>query len=150
MKIVPNCLVEIEYEVLDADGELVESNEEGDALRFVVGDDDVPEKLTAALHGKCVGDEFEVAFGPGEIYEEYNPDGIVSVPRETIEEDVDLTPGQWIVVHLEGADLDDEEDSEMEMRVVEVDGDAVVLDANHPLAGQPVTFRVKVRDVRER
>lgn len=42
----------------------------------------------------------------------------------------------------------DEDDSSIEMRVVELRPDAVFLDANHPLAGQEVTFSVKVLSVR--
>lgn len=48
----------------------------------------------------------------------------------------------------EDGDEPDEDDSSIEMRVVELRPDAVFLDANHPLAGQEVTFSVKVLSVR--
>ncbi len=48
----------------------------------------------------------------------------------------------------DGDEEDDEDDSSIEMRVVELRPDAVFLDANHPLAGQEVTFAVKVLSVR--
>jgi len=57
----------------------------------------------------------------------------------------DEDEGEEIDGEDEGAD---EDDSSIEMRVVELRPDAVFLDANHPLAGQEVTFSVKVLSVR--
>ncbi len=147
MKIQPNCVVELDYEILDEDGTVVENSQDSGPLEFVQGSSDVPPALSSALEGKAVGDELDVAFGPGEAFGEFNPDGIVSVPREEFGEDVELEPGLWISVQLEEGE-GDEEDDVLEMRVVEVEPDAVILDANHPLADKPVTFRVRVRDVR--
>ena len=41
------------------------------------------------------------------------------------------------------------ESGELEARVVETNPEAVVVDANHPLAGQDITFSVRVADIRD-
>ncbi len=147
MKIQPNCLVELDYEILDGEGNVVDNSTDSGPLEFVQGGESIPPGLAAALDGKEAGDEVEVSFGPGEAFGEFNPEGIVSVPREEFGDDVPLEPGLWVEVQLEEGD-GDEEDDVLEMRIVEVEPDAVILDANHPLSNEPVTFRVRVRAVR--
>ena len=39
--------------------------------------------------------------------------------------------------------------TELDMRIVEAGEEDVILDANHPLAGQKVTFKIKVLSVRD-
>ena len=151
MKIQPNCRVELDFAILDQDGDVVDSSEESGPLEFVQGTGDIPEALAAALEGKQVDDEVEVAFEAGEAFGEYTPDGIISVPRDDFPEGVELSPGEWIAITVAGDD--DEENGEddasgvLEMLVVEVDDEVVVLDANHPLSSEPVTFRVRVLSV---
>lgn len=148
MKIAKDCLVELAYTITDADGEVVESSDDGETLEYVQGNDGLPAALEEALAGKAEGDEVQVTLGPGEAFAEYSPEGIVSVPRGEFPPDAELTPGEWITVCVEGPDEGDTEgQGKLEMRVVEVDSEAVVLDANHPLANEQVTFRLKVLKV---
>ena len=70
--------------------------------------------------------------------------GLISVPRAELPKEPVPEKGDWIVVHIEG---EGEEAEELEMRVIETSQEEVVLDANHPLAGQEVTFRVHVISV---
>lgn len=175
MKIQSGCIVELEYELRDDDGDVVESSEEGGPLTYLHGNDEIPNAVEARLEGAEVGAEVEVTLGPGEAYGEFNPDGIVSVPRDQFPPDAEIVPGDWIEVELqreegdvaaeavpgvpalpeettgaegEGEEGEAAEDGSMQMRVVEISPDAIVLDANHPLAGKQVTFDLKVVSVR--
>lgn len=146
MKIRPGCLVELEYTILDDEGGIHETSDEGGPLEYVHGTGELPPALEEALEGGEAGTELELTLPPGEAFGDYNPDGIVTVPRGDFPEDVELVPGESIEVHIED---DDGEEDTLEMRVVEVGPDGVVLDANHPLASREVTFRVKVLSVGE-
>lgn len=151
MKIRPGCIVEVDYELRDADGALVEeSTEDGRRMVYLHGNSEIPDGLEKELEGRQAGDEVHVALPPGAAYGEYNPDGIVTVPRDHFPPDAEIVPGDWIDVTLSDEDGKEREDGEaLEMKVVEISPEAIVLDANHPLAGQACSFDVKVRSVRE-
>jgi FKBP-type peptidyl-prolyl cis-trans isomerase SlyD len=150
MKIRTGCIVELEYELRNGEGEVVESSKQGDALVYLHGNDEIPPGLEKQLDGVEEGALIEVTLAPGEAYGEYNPDGIVSVPRSEFPADAEIVPGDWISVQIAEEDAEGVEQpgEEMEMRVMEISPDAIVLDANHPLAGQAVTFDLKVVSVR--
>ena len=140
--------VELEYELRDSEGELIESStEEGGApMRYVHGDGQLPAKVEQALTGKQEGDQVAIDLEPGEAFGPYDPEGLVTVPRSDLPADAEIVPGDWITV---GVDDDDEDDGEeeLEARVVEVSPEGIVLDLNHPLAQEPVHFWVKVRRI---
>ncbi|MEM7306384.1 MAG: peptidylprolyl isomerase [Planctomycetota bacterium] len=148
MKIDTGSVVELSYEVYDADGELFESSDEG-PISIIQGDGVLPPGLESALLGKEEGAELDLTLGPEDAYGAHNPDGIISVPRTEFPADVELARGEWITVVLrfdedEAPPQGDGEDDEMEMRIVEASDEEVILDGNHPLAGQDVTFKLKV------
>lgn len=154
MRIADGSIVELDYDIFDAEGELVETTSEEGPIEYVHGQGDLLPGLEKALTGHGQGEELRLTLAAGEAYGDYNPDGLVTVPRDDLPADQELNTGDWItVVATEEEDEDEEvpakEDlGEIEMRVVEADDEAVVLDANHPLAGQAVTFRLKVVSVR--
>ena len=158
MKIQSGKLVELDYQILDEEGRLYESSKDEGPLLYVQGAGELPEGLEAALDGASAGDELEVALAAGEAFDDYNPDGLITVPRDEFPEGVELEKGATIILHIEDddgedaggeADAQEDEECDLEVRIVEVGPDGVVLDANHPLAGKAVTFRVKVLAVSE-
>ena len=150
MKIGTGCIVEIEYELFDAEGELVENSKEGGPMVYLHGNDEIPEGLEKELEGRQKGDKLHVALPPGEAYGEYNPDGLVSVPREQFPPDAEIVPGDWIDVTLADAEGKEPTDAEsIEMKVIEISPESIVLDANHPLAGQACTFDLTILSVRK-
>ena len=150
MKIAEGKVVVLRYELYQADGGLFESSED-EPIEFVQGEGDVLPGLERALEGLEEGAELELTLSAADAFGEYNPEGLVAVPRAELPPDVDLVKDEWItvVVHGDEADDDEEEVGEMDMRIVEAGDDEVILDANHPLAGQEVTFKIEVLSVRD-
>jgi len=149
MKISSDHWVEFHYELLDARGHQVETTADDGPVRYLHGHDEILPGLERALLGRRPGERFEISLAADEAYGAYDPEGIVSVPRSEMPEDEEISPGTWLTVSVE-ADGDDEEDAderEMELRVVEIHPEEVILDANHPLAGQDVTFRITIVSV---
>jgi FKBP-type peptidyl-prolyl cis-trans isomerase 2 len=147
MKIETGKVVMLSYELYSKDGALFESSED-EPIEFVQGDGDVLPGLEAALNGQVEGAKLEVTLSAADAFGEYNPEGLVTVPRSELPPDVELVKDEWITVIVQDDESgDDDEPGEMEMRIAEVADDAVVLDANHPLAGQEVTFKIEVLSV---
>ena len=145
MQISNGTLVELSYTIEDPDGEVLESSEQSGPLEYQHGQGELPPALEEALEGKQPGDEVVVSLGPGEAFGEYNVDGLVSVPRSEFPEETELVVGDSISVTVEESESGEPE--ELTMRIAEVNAEAVVLDANHPLADRAVVFRVQVLTV---
>ena len=82
----------------------------------------------------------ETGFGP------VDPELIIGVPRDELGEDTEINKGYILPVQV--TDEEGEVNGEVDMIVVEIRADTVFLDANHPLAGQNVTFSAEVLEVR--
>lgn len=148
MKIKDGCIVELEYELKDDEGIVVESSSENGPMTYLHGNGEVPLGLEKELLGKGSGAALVVSFVAGEAFGPHDPDMILAVPRDQFPEDAEIVPGDWITVQVEDDENPEAETGEMEMCVVEISPDAITLDANHPLAGKAVTFDVKVLSVR--
>ena len=145
MKISSGTLVELSYAIEDPHGEVLESSEQSGPLDYQHGQGELPPALEEAREGKEAGEDVVVSLGPGEAFGEYNVDGLVSVPRSELPEDTELVVGDSISVTVEESESGEPE--ELTMRIAEVSAEAVVLDANHPLADRAVVFRVQVLGV---
>ena len=148
MKITNGCLVELAYELLDDKKELVESSQDEENMVYLHGAGEIPPALERRLEGAGQGEHMEVDLAAGEAYGEYNPEGLITVPRSQFPADAEVVPGDWISVALVGDADEGDGENEIEMRVVEISPESIVLDANHPLAGRAVTFRLEVLTVR--
>lgn len=155
MKIQDQSKVEFSYIIEDMDGEILEASDETAPMDYTHGQEDLPPKLEVALTGMGKGEEVVVEFDPGECYGDKDPEMIFTVPRTEFPEDLEIEVGEDLSIALEDdGDSEDniqvedtKEGAYLEARVMEVNPEAVILDANHPLAGIPIRFRVKVLSV---
>jgi FKBP-type peptidyl-prolyl cis-trans isomerase SlyD len=141
-------LVQLDYKLYGPEGELVDESEPGAPMEYLHGHGEVPEALERALEGLQPGATKRVELAPGEAYGPHDPEGIIAVPRESFPPDREIVPGDVVAVQVqdeEGRDLPGES---IDMRVVEISPEAIVLDANHPLAGRGVAFEVAILAVR--
>jgi FKBP-type peptidyl-prolyl cis-trans isomerase SlyD len=149
-QITEDSVVTLSYElrVSDENGDttLVETAEAEEPMLFLMGRSGLPEKFESALLGKQAGDAFEVTLAPEEGYGEYDEDMLVTLPRDTFSVDGQID-GEMLQVgnYLPMAD---QEGNHMQGRVDALDGDAVRMDFNHPLAGMTMHFRGRVESTR--
>jgi FKBP-type peptidyl-prolyl cis-trans isomerase SlyD len=134
-------VVTIAYELRDVDGALLD--EEGATVAYLHGGyGGIFPKVEAALEGQGPGHEVTLTLDPEDAFGDYDPELLRVEPREAFP-DV-LQEG----MRFEG--VPGEAPSE-DLRVYTVTGiadDKVVVDGNHPLAGERVWFRCKVREIR--
>lgn len=140
MKIDKNSVVSISYELLDSAGEVLENSDE--PVSYLHGGfDGIFPTVEEALQGKEVGDTCELTLEPEHAFGEYDADLVRVEPRNQFPE------GQVEVgMQFEGAA--DGEDEWILYTVTDVTEDKVVVDGNHPLAGQRLFFKCTVTDVR--
>ena len=141
LTVANNVVVSLDYTLRLDDGEVVDTSSGQDALEFLQGHGQIIPGLEQALYGMAVGEEKEVEVAPSEGYGETNSEAFQPVPRDTFPPDLDLTEGM-------GLHLRDETGKVVVAYVAEIRPEAVLLDLNHPLAGETLFFQVKIADLR--
>ncbi len=136
-------VVGIDYSMALANGERIDTTEGEEPLEILQGAGEVIPGLESALYGMKVGDRKHVVVPPQEGFGEYqSEDNRLTVSRADFPDDFGWEPGMEVYVQTE-------EDAEPEAAyVINLNDQEVVLDFNHPLAGQTLHVDVTVRSLR--
>lgn len=133
----PGMWVRVAYRAFDEDGEPVEEAES--ELEYVHGLGALLPALEAGIEGQAEGATREVTLSPKDAFGPRRKEAVVEFGLD------DFPPG---VAAGDRFDADREDGGVVLLRVLEVGPDCVVVDMNHPLAGQRVRFELSVREVR--
>jgi FKBP-type peptidyl-prolyl cis-trans isomerase SlyD len=140
MRIDPGTVVRLTYELRDADGQPLE--EEGAELEYLHGGyGGIFPRVEEALAGKSPGDEMSVTLEPDDAFGEYDAELLRVEPRDRFPQEVEIG------MRFEGVP-GDREDEALIYTVTDVTPDSVVVDGNHPLAGERLWVRCAVKEVR--
>lgn len=130
------------YTLTDDEGEVVESSKGGHPLAYLQGKGQIVPGLEKAMAGKVGGDSFKVDVAPEEGYGLKEGPGPQPVERTAFPEDAELHEGMMFAAEMPDG-------SQMPLWVTEVSDDKVMVDSNHPLAGETLHFDVEVVEVRD-
>lgn len=138
----PEMWVRLRVVIRDAEGEAVQ--EDPTETSFVFGFGGTLPALEAGIEGLPQGAKKSIYVKPEDSFGERDPGAVLEVLRDEFPDDVE-----------EGDVFDADEDEgdgptgmPVLLRVLEVTPETVILDRNHPLAGQKVRFDVEVVEVR--
>jgi len=136
----PGTRVGLQYTIRSSDGAEVASNIGSEPLEFTMGRNELFPALEAALVGLTIGDERNVELTAEQAYGPRDEDAVREVA-------LDLVPKESRVV---GTVLLAEDDSggQREVTVREISDEMVVLDLNHPLAGEALSIDIRILTVR--
>lgn len=141
--IADGMVVSMHYTLKDDEGEVLDSSrEDGEAFAYLHGHGNIVPGLEKALVGLAPGAKLEVVVPPEEGYGAIESDGPEAVDRAAFPPDAELFPGMPLVA-------ESEDGHDFTVFVVEVKDDVVLVDTDHPLAGENLHFEVEVLDVRE-
>jgi peptidylprolyl isomerase len=133
--------VRVHYTGTLSNGEQFDSSEGREPLEFTLGSGQVIAGFDDALTGMTVGENKTVTIPAAEAYGEHNAELLHKVPREQMPAEIELETGMEL-----GAQ--DQAGNPINFVVVEFDDATVTLDANHPLAGQDLTFALELVEVK--
>jgi FKBP-type peptidyl-prolyl cis-trans isomerase SlyD len=134
-------VVSFHYTLRNADGEQLETSRDKQAMSYLHGVRNIIPGLEKAMAGKAIGDEFEVTLAPEEAYGERKPNSIQRIPAKRFNNAKRLQPGQAVSIQTR--------QGQMQGVVVKVGRFNIDVDANHPLAGQTLTFEIEITDIRD-
>lgn len=141
MKIQDNCVVAIHYTLTNDEGDVIDTSEGRDPLRYLQGHGNIIPGLEQALLGLVTGDSVNVVVEPEDGYGLKEDSLIQAVPREAFDGiDVIEVGMQFQAQTAQGP---------IPVTVIAVDEATVTLDGNHELAGVRLNFAVQIAEVRE-
>lgn len=140
MQVADKMAVSIHYTLTNDDGETIDSSVGDQPLVYLHGYGNIISGLEAALAGHAVGDSFNVRLDAADAYGEYYEDRVQVISRTMFEGVPQVEVGMQFHADVsEGPGI---------VTVVNVEGDDITIDGNHPLAGMPLTFDVEVLAIR--
>ena len=149
MIIAKNTVVSLHYRLQEdnENGGMVEETFGSDPLVFLYGAGQMIPEFERQLEGKASGENFAFGIKSEEAYGEFNEEAVVLLPLDTFMVDgriADelLVPGRMIP-------MSDGQGNRLNGMVQEVSEEGVVIDFNHPMAGQDLFFTGVVESVRE-
>jgi len=141
MKISANKAVSIHYTLTRPGGDIIESSRDGDALTYIHGTEALVPGLEKEMEGKSSGDRVSVSVKPEEGYGLRSDELIQSIPRSIFHFDGEIEPGMRFQADTgNGIEL---------VTVIQVTEENIIVDANHPMAGETLNFDVDIIAVRE-
>ncbi len=137
MKPVQGSKVKVEYTGTFDNGEVFDSSEGKGPLEFTLGEQQVIKGFESAVETMELDEEKSIIIPPQEAYGETNDQLIQKMPRERLPKDMEPKEGMTL-------GLQDPSGRVFPIKIVAVDTDTVTMDANHPLAGKTLHFKIKL------
>jgi FKBP-type peptidyl-prolyl cis-trans isomerase SlyD len=144
MKIESQHVVSLTYDLyVDQDGTevLQESATQEQPLTFLFGAGQMLPKFEENLSSLSTGDAYEFRLTAGDAYGEYDEDAVANLPKEMFQ-------GTEIPEIGSILPLQDNNGNRFQAQVVSIAEDSVIVDLNHPMAGQELHFKGNILNVR--
>jgi peptidylprolyl isomerase len=112
------------------DGQIIGSSRDRDPVSFTVGSGQMIAGFDTGITGLTVGQSRTISIEPADAFGEHDAELVVKVPR--IQAPDGLHPRDQVTLGDQPA------------TVISIDDEHVVVDANHPLAGETLTFDLEL------
>ncbi|HEX9104497.1 MAG TPA: peptidylprolyl isomerase, partial [Polyangia bacterium] len=141
MKISKDRVVCMDYTIRLANGRVVESSVGQEPLTYLHGRRQIVPGVERAIEGLESGALLEVVVPPAEAYGDRDPSGVFVVPRAAFPSGEEIGPGMMFSASRPDG-------KSITFRVIEANDELVLVDTNHPLAGETLHISIHVHTVR--
>jgi FKBP-type peptidyl-prolyl cis-trans isomerase SlyD len=131
----------MDYTIRLASGQVVETSVGQEPLTYLHGRRQIVPGVEKAIDGLESGALLEVVVPPGEAYGNRDPSGVFVVPRAAFPTGEEVGPGMMFSASRPDGKT-------ITFRVVECNDELVLVDTNHPLAGETLHISIHVHHVR--
>lgn len=132
--------VKVHYTGTLNDGEVFDSSEGREPLSFTIGSGQVIPGFNDALIGMEPGEEKSVKIPVDQAYGERKDEMVIVAPVEQIPPDLEPEIGQMLEVGGPQGEI-------LRVVVVGLDENNITLDANPPLAGEELNFKIELVEI---
>ena len=131
--------VKVHYTGKLEDGTPFDSSLDKDPLEFTLGEGRIIPGFEQAVLGMTPGDDKTVDIPADNAYGPYRDEWVMVVEREQMPTEIDPQVGQQLQVR--------QGQQEYVVQITDVSGSQITLDRNHPLAGEDLTFDIKLMEI---
>lgn len=132
--------IKVHYHGKLTSGETFDSSEGRAPLEFEVGSGMVIKGFDDGVTGMSVGEKKTVNIPYNEAYGPRNPEMVIEMPKDKFPKDLDIEVGMPL-------GMSDQQGHQFQVTIVEIKEEVVMLDANHPLAGQDLIFDLELVEI---
>jgi len=132
--------VKVHYHGKLTTGETFDSSDGREPLEFEVGTGTVIKGFDEGVTGMNVGEKKTISIPFGEAYGPRNPEMVIPMPKDRFPKDMEIEIGMPLM-------MSDQQGQEFQVTIVEIKESEVMLDANHPLAGQDLVFDLELVEI---
>ncbi len=141
--VADNVVVSMDYVLKLDNDEVVDHSEEDAPMEYLHGYKNIVPGLESQLAGMSIGDEKKVTVTPELGYGVRDPEGEAEYPRDTFPDSLKIEVGEPVAMR------DSESGESFQAYITEIHPETVMLDFNHPLAGETLHFKVRIAGLRE-
>ena len=141
-KVKAGDTVKVHYTGMLQNGTVFDSSNEREPLEFTIGEGKVIEGFEKAIIGMAVGESKIESIAADMAYGQHHPEMVQELERTEFPPEIDLKVGSHLEITREGM-------PPLTVTIVEIIDDMVILDANHPLAGQDLIFEIQLLEIIE-
>ena len=114
---------------------------DGEPMVFTMGDGSLIEGLEMVLYGLKVGDKQSLSIEPRDTFGFPEDENIHTLPSSEFSDDLKIEEGMIIGFSTPSGE-------EVPGAIMEIKGEEVKVDFNHPLAGHEVVFSVEIVEIK--
>ncbi len=132
--------IKVHYHGRLTNGETFDKSEGREPLEFEVGSGMVIKGFDDGVTGMAVGDKKTINIPAAEAYGEKNEEMVIHMPKDRFPKDMEIEVGMPLV-------MSDNNGHQHQVVIIDIKEDEVVLDANHPLAGEELIFDLELVEI---
>ena len=132
--------VKVHYHGKLTNGETFDSSAGREPLEFEIGAGSVIKGFDEGVSGMKVGEKRTINIPVDEAYGQRSEDMLIEFPKDRFPNDMEIKEGMQLM-------MSNGTGQNIPVIVVEVKDDAVILDANHPLAGEDLIFDIELVEI---
>ena len=132
--------IKVHYHGRLTSGETFDKSEGRDPLEFEVGSGMVIKGFDEGVTGMIIGEKKTINIPFNEAYGPKDPGMMIEMPKDRFPKDMEIEVGMPLA-------MNDGQGNQHQVVVEEIKNDVVILDANHPLAGQDLIFDLELVEI---
>ena len=136
-KVENGTYVNVEYTGTLANGEVFDSSQGGHPLEVHIGAGQMINGFEEQLMGMALNEKKVFTLAPEDAYGPRDADLMQSIPRSEVPSEMEVNVGMIV-------GLMTPEGNRVPARIVQLDDEQMIMDLNHPLAGEALTFEIEV------
>lgn len=132
--------VKVHYKGTLKDGSVFDTSEGREPLEFKLGEGQLIPGFETAVEDLTQGNSKTVTIPSEEAYGEKREDLVITVPKNDLPDEIEPEVGMQLQVNQPDG-------KSIPVRITNIEEESIIIDANHPLAGEELTFEIELVEI---